>query len=123
MATTSAKYFYCSGTTLDNVLVTMTDGSCIIDSEYNDTYCSYRTYKKTITFNLSKALPTSLSVRFQYLYSYFNDTSMTPVYTSYITETVVIPAGVTNKSISHTCREERWCDSSGGSTPLVRTVV
>lgn len=117
MATTTGRYWYCSGTTLDFLTVTMVDSTCLLDSEYNDSYCYYKTYKKNITFTLSKALPTPLTVRYQYLYSHYDDAHNPADYTSLITATTKIDAGDTTKVISVTCKEERWCDfSSGGGT-------
>lgn len=103
------KYWYCDGTSLESVNVTILWGaSCIYDNFSEGEYCNYRQYMKTYTVTLSHALTFDLYVRYTYDYymehNYQYEGSGTGLY-GYI----LIPAGSTSKSDKILCREERWC--------------
>lgn len=109
MATTTARYYYCDNGTLDFLDVTMVDGNCGNMINYSDTYCSYNVYRKTITFTLSKSIPVTLNVRYQYLYT--QEENYVEVFSNYVQKSLNIPAGVITHTITVDCKEERWCSS------------
>ena len=126
MATQTAKYWYCSGSTQTFVTVTM---SYIDDCPYYDfsTYDgdSRRRYMKDIRFQLSKSLSFGLPVRFLVNFSQTVDYG-TPT-TGTQTYVVTIPPNTTDIYYStlygepFKCREERWL--SAGSTTYTYPVA
>lgn len=130
MATQTAKYFYCSGFTKDFVTVTMTIPSCpTTGTFYDDTYCNYRTYKKTISFQLSKAIPLPLVIRYRINWIQETDYDEYTKQRGSLIYTYTMPAGQTYVSLTYGdgytppfCKEERWCTSGSGDgiiTPAV----
>ena len=115
MAVYTAKVFYCSGTTQqDLVTVTMTVGNCpTYGTHYDDGVCEYETHRQTVSFSLSKALDFNLKMFFNVSWEQIRDGG-TP--TSGIQKwSITIPAGLTNYTWQQftgqnfVCEETRTC--------------
>jgi len=129
MATLTATYHYCDGYSYSSVTVTMNNPTCPTTGAFYDDNngCTYRTYRKNVTFTLSHSVPVDLYVRFRVTFTQEKDNSGV-ISTGIQTYTAKIPAGRTfldysevNGGYDFMCKEERWC-SFGTGTYIPTTV-
>ena len=112
-------YRYCdvSGNT-QIVNVTLSSGDCNFDSEYyiGTTYVIKSLL--TLTFTLSSSIPQALRVWYSYDYTYTLNGTLE--YTDTITDSALIPAGVTTFQKVVTCNLRSTVSDAEGDLPPIQ---
>ena len=105
-----AVYTFCENNEIGRVIVTADFGACSTYSEYTAGVCFYQTWKRHITFTVDDSAHPALEVRYKYFQNYSQNDEET--FAGWLESYVIIPAGVTFKTIQVVCKENRFCSDA-----------
>ena len=118
MATT---YFYCSGYTVQSTEVTADFGNCNDYRTYQDDYCYYETWSRTIRFSIPAPIVAPLTIRYRYYQEYYINGTLN--WEGWVDGGYTIPAGQTFVEFVQDCKENRYCNMDGGVIPVQGGVI